>query len=225
MVAVIPARRGSKRVPQKNRLVLGGKSLLSRAIECIESSNCIDRTILSTNDPDLALEAAAFSNLELEDRPEHLAGDDATTEAAISDLVSTKNLESSTIVLLQLTSPFRTAGDITALIGKMRESGASSGVTVSRWRSPPSRPFGPCSGDDVLGPGPELDYPAIREVQNARWAVNGAVYVFTADYIKRTGKLYDENSAIHVMENWRAIDIDYPDDVEVARAIAEFRKI
>lgn len=225
LVAIIPARCGSKRVPQKNRIVIGDRSLLDRTVDCIESSGRIGRIILSTDDAALARDAAVYSNMRVADRPDHLAGDGATTEDVIRHLIRTENLAKSTIVLLQLTSPFRIGEDITALLNEMRKTGAKSGVAVCRWRIPPSKPFGPVSNTHNLGRSPRIDYPAMREIHNNHWAINGAIYIFQADEFGRSGKLYDENSAIHVMPNWRSLDIDYEDDVFIAMAIAKARDL
>ncbi|WP_193188762.1 acylneuraminate cytidylyltransferase family protein [Nisaea sediminum] len=225
VVAIIPARCGSKRVPQKNRLVIGDRSLLDRTAGCIERSGCIDRIILSTDDPDLARDAASYPSIRVAARPDRLAGDDATTEDVIRHLIRTENLAKSTIVLLQLTSPFRTGRDIAELLEEMRKTAAKSGVAVCRWRLPPSPPFGEVSDMHVLGRSPRIDYSPMRSIHNEHWAINGAMYIFQADEFGRSGKFYDENSAIHVMPNWRSIDIDYQDDVEIATAIAKARNL
>tara|TARA_R110002012_G_scaffold47897_1_gene125139 strand:- start:2172 stop:2756 length:585 start_codon:yes stop_codon:yes gene_type:complete len=186
----------------------------------IAESAVISRIILSTDDPDLIETANQYSNIECDQRPTELATDETTSADVIRYIVRNKNLQHCRIILLQLTSPFRTGADITALLHQMEKSKASSGVSVCRWRSPPSPPFGTATDRATLGPECVAPGKTLSDLQNQAWAVNGAIYIFDPEVFMRTGKLYDARSAIHIMEPWRSIDIDYEDDVKIADAIA-----
>ncbi|WP_323798088.1 acylneuraminate cytidylyltransferase family protein [Nisaea sp.] len=219
-VAIIPARKGSKRVKGKNRLIIGGQTLLDRTIAAIEESGAIQRSILCTDDLDLIQAAKKHSLLESDLRPAELSADSTSSTDVLRYLIAKMGLEDSRIILLQLTSPFRTAEDIKTLLQRMVDSGQSSGVSVCRWRMPPSPPFG--NTDDIMKLGDEaLLNSNMRSIAHDRtWAINGALYVFEAEKFMQTGQLYTSNAAIHVMETWRSVDIDYNDDVKIAKALA-----
>lgn len=226
LVAVIPARAGSKRLPDKNRLTVGGKSLLTRTVTAARNTPQISTIFLSSNDPDLIADAAQFSEIKIRRRPANLATDSAPSEDVLRDLIEAEGLQKTRIVLLQLTSPFRTEGDITALLAQMRRRGASSGVSVCHYRTPASPPFGATDNSVCLGP---LRASAAdtrpKGCVTGRWALNGAIYIFSSQEFLQTNRLYCDDSAIHVMENWRSIDIDYPDDYVLAEAIAQTQAI
>lgn len=224
-VAIIPARKGSKRVTGKNRLTIGGKTLLERTAAAIEDSGVVNEAILSTDDPELIEAEKNNPAIKCIMRPKDLSGPTTTTESVLRYLIDSLSLIESRIILLQLTSPFRTGSDVKQLYSLMDNRKKSTGVSVCRWRTPPSVPFGEAREPNQLGKRIfEKSNEAIR-AQDSSWAVNGAVYIFDAKIFMETGRMYNEESAIHVMENWRSIDIDYDDDVKIAQAIAEFYAI
>lgn len=111
VLAVIPARSGSKRCPGKNLRDFRGKQLIAWSIEAAKESKYIDRLVLSTEDP--AIKWCAQSYLcEVVDRPAKLATDTASNE----DVLRHAWTDEDWIVLLQPTSPLRTAKDIDTCI-------------------------------------------------------------------------------------------------------------
>lgn len=221
-VAIIPARKGSKRVRGKNRLSIGGRTLLDRTMDAVRQSGAIVSTVLSTDDPDLIEIAAHYPDVECDQRPPDLATDETSSVDVIRYIIRSKGLKHCRIALLQLTSPFRTGDDINTLLQHMEQSRASSGVSVSRWRTPPSPPFGTATDKTRLGIERDISKTVYSSLQNQVWALNGAIYIFDSENFLRTGTLYDEKSVIHIMESWRSIDIDYDDDVKIADSIASY---
>ena len=110
IVAIIPARGGSKGIPKKNIINFLGKPLLSHSIEYAKESNLVTSIYVSTDDnkiEDVAIEYGA----EIIHRPNSISGDNATTESAIEHFL--ENISNpDIIVLLQPTSPLRTSRDI-----------------------------------------------------------------------------------------------------------------
>ena len=102
-LGVIPARKGSKRFPGKNRSLFRGKSLVTWAVEQGLASD-LDMVVISTDDPEI------LEPVEIIDRPEHLATDTATSEDVLRHALSLYPHDS--VMLLQPTSPLRTAWDI-----------------------------------------------------------------------------------------------------------------
>ncbi|MEK6900492.1 MAG: acylneuraminate cytidylyltransferase family protein, partial [Nanoarchaeota archaeon] len=109
IVAIIPARGGSKRIPRKNIKLLAGKPLIAYTIEAAKRSASLDRIFVSTEDEEIA-KVASYYGAEIIKRPDILATDNATTESVLCHAVN--NLEKEgyfpeLVVLLQPTSPLR----------------------------------------------------------------------------------------------------------------------
>src|SRR5690349_4345310 len=112
VIAVIPARGGSKRVPRKNLSLCGGKALIAHTFEAAKSSQFLDRVILSTDDEEIATMGRQFGIEVPFLRPANLAADDAPMAPVLqhvldwTDAAAPINIDA--LVLLQPTSPLRT---------------------------------------------------------------------------------------------------------------------
>ena len=113
VLAVIPARGGSKRVPRKNLRLFRGKPLLAWAYDAAKHSRYIDRTIVSTEDAEITALCKTLG-IPCIPRPADLAQDDSTSEDVLRNVLAM--YASDWIVLLQPTSPLRTTEDIDACI-------------------------------------------------------------------------------------------------------------
>src|SRR5271157_4483986 len=114
VIAVIPARGGSKSVPGKNIRSLGGKPLLAWSIDVARQVSEIDRIIVSTDDAQIASVGRAHG-AEVYARPAHLATDEALVIDALKDLLETLQAEGETpewVIVLEPTCPLRTAEDV-----------------------------------------------------------------------------------------------------------------
>ena len=113
VLAVIPARGGSKRFPRKNVALFQGKPLIQWAWEAALGSKYIDRVVLSTEDREIAKLAGA-NHITVVMRPDELASDDALNEDVLRHALTI--FAADWVVLLQPTSPLRTKEDIDACI-------------------------------------------------------------------------------------------------------------
>ena len=129
MLAIIPARKGSKRLKDKNKRLLCGKPMIEYTIEEAKKSKYIDNIIISTDDPYMNQMMIKYA-VDIHWRPDKLAGDDVPTIDVIKDIV--KDMDVDTIVLLQPTSPLRTADDIDRCIEAYMTGKFSSIVTVKK---------------------------------------------------------------------------------------------
>src|SRR5262245_2152884 len=113
--AVIPARGGSKGIIGKNLRVVGGKPLIAHTILAARSARCIERVVVSTDDPAIAEASRAFG-AEIVWRPSELASDTASSEAALLHALETLAREQQyrpeLLAFLQCTSPLTLAEDI-----------------------------------------------------------------------------------------------------------------
>ena len=136
ILAVIPARANSKRIPGKNLKNLGGKPLICHTIEAALRSRLLDRIVISTDIPAMARIAAKYRSTRLEvlRRAPELCGDRVTTEQVLIDAVEKLGLRGDleAVVTLLPTSPFRTPALIDGCIRLFRSKKADSVVTMSR---------------------------------------------------------------------------------------------
>ncbi|MEV0126442.1 N-acylneuraminate cytidylyltransferase [Streptomyces sp. NPDC050703] len=134
VLAVIPARGGSKGVPAKNLAPVGGVPLVGRAIrECL-AARLVTDVVVSTDDHVIA-EAARTAGAEVVLRPAAIAGDTATSEAAVLHAMDAHEAlhgaRTDAVLLVQCTSPFLTREDIDGVASAVVENGADTAVTVA----------------------------------------------------------------------------------------------
>jgi YrbI family 3-deoxy-D-manno-octulosonate 8-phosphate phosphatase len=134
VLAVIPARGGSKGVPAKNLATVGGDPLVVRAVRACLGAGLVTDVAVSTDDSGIAA-AARAAGAQVVERPAEIAGDTATSEAAVLHAVdvceSRTGVPVEAVLLVQCTSPFITREDIDAVAGAVVEGGADSALTVA----------------------------------------------------------------------------------------------
>lgn len=136
VVAVIPARGGSKSIPKKNMMIFGGKPLISYVLEVATQCSEIERTICTTDDNEI-VDFCLGRGVEVAQRPPYLATDESKISDVLEDLISglleKDDLFPEIVVLLQPTSPFVTQRDLTRCISLLRgNSGLNSVQTICR---------------------------------------------------------------------------------------------
>lgn len=218
VLAVIPARGGSKGVPRKNIRMIGGKPLIAWSIREAKKSRWIDRMILSSEDPEI-IEAARGLGCEVPFvRSMSLAGDEATTSEVIADALEHLPGYDYT-VLIQPTSPLVAVEDIDGCIEKCRTKGATSCVTVSE---PFSSPFWMYTMDEEDSLAPILDGEYLtkrRQEFPLLYEVNGAVYVAETGFFLKNGNFLSPEMIGYVMPQERSFEIDTELDMTVAEAL------
>ncbi|ANK82343.1 MAG: hypothetical protein TEF_17260 [Rhizobiales bacterium NRL2] len=218
VLAVLCGRGGSKGLPRKNVLDLGGKPVIAWSVEAAHASRLLDRCVVSTDDEEIA-DAARNAGGDVPFlRPAELATDTAPVTEAMIHAVENLPERYDIVVLLHATSPFRTGGDIDDCISMLVETGAETCVTFSEMIKPPSyivqidersrmRPL------EVSG--------LLRRRQETvkHYLPNAAVYAVWTDFLLRERKVYSKDTAALVTPHERAIDIDGPLDLEIARGL------
>jgi|JI10StandDraft_1071094.scaffolds.fasta_scaffold59491_2 CMP-N-acetylneuraminic acid synthetase len=127
VLVIIPARGGSKGVPQKNIKLLGGKPLIAHAIECALGSKKASKIVVSTDDDAIALAANQYP-IEVVKRPSELAEDDSNVVTAVTYTYDYLKEDFDIIVLLQPTAPLRTSADLDAVIDLLEKNKNADGV-------------------------------------------------------------------------------------------------
>ncbi len=217
MIAIIPARGGSKGLPGKNIRPLNGKPLIAYAIEAALKAKHIDRVIISTDDEGIARVAMEYGAELPFMRPAELASD---TAMAIDNYIYTigrleqeggKSIDG--FVVLQPTSPLRIAEDIDGAIELFERKGADSVISYCQ----EAHPISWHKYLDEEGRFENIFNTNIKNRQENRvsYYPNGAVYVFRTSMI-RDRKYYTDNSYAYVMPRTRSVDIDFIEDFEYA---------
>jgi CMP-N,N'-diacetyllegionaminic acid synthase len=127
VLVIIPARGGSKGVPQKNIKLLGGKPLIAHAIECALASKKASKIVVSTDDDAIASAANQYP-IEVVKRPSELAEDDSNVVTAVTYTYGYLKEDFDVIVLLQPTAPLRTSADLDAVIDLLEKNKKADGV-------------------------------------------------------------------------------------------------
>jgi N-acylneuraminate cytidylyltransferase len=223
VVAVIPARGGSKSVPGKNIRPLRGKPLLAWSIDVARQVSEIDRIIVSTDDAQIASVGRDYG-AEVYVRPPHLATDEALVIDALKDLLQTLYAERETpewVILLEPTCPLRTPDDVRACLELVAQGGYDSVATFKDAELNPHRAWRFVDGVPevfIAGAVPWLP----RQKLPKAYQLNGAVYVFRADMLaKETKSLLVGKLGAVLMPRERSQDIDDSVDFTIVEALLE----
>jgi CMP-N,N'-diacetyllegionaminic acid synthase len=214
VLAIIPARGGSKGVPGKNIRIIGGKPLLSWTIEAAQSSQFIDRTILSSDDEDIMRVAKACGCDVPFVRPAELATDEANPVDAVLHAIDTIEEKYDYIVLLQVTSPLRDTQDIDKCIQLCVDSDAESVVSVVEADKSPYWMY-MLDEDKKIKPILESENrPKRRQGAATVYELNGAVYVIKTDCLKSRKAFVSDETLAYIMPKSRSLDIDTELDIK-----------
>ncbi|MEM2963781.1 MAG: acylneuraminate cytidylyltransferase family protein [Candidatus Anstonellales archaeon] len=225
IVGIIPARGGSKGLPRKNILPLGGKPLLSYTIEAALQSR-IDRTIVSTEDVEIA-EIAKKIGAEVPFlRPKKLATDTASSLSVILhalNYLDKNKYHSDVIVFLQPTSPFRTHKHINAALELLLDSDVDSVISVCEAEYHPYWMFWKES-DDALREFIKIkDKPLRRQDLPTLYRINDAIVISRRSYfdkVKENSPCFNPRSVKgYVMDRVSSIDINDKFDFLLAEFI------
>ncbi|MGW2052958.1 cytidylyltransferase domain-containing protein [Streptomyces sp. NPDC001840] len=227
VLAVIPARGGSKGVPAKNLAPVGGVPLVVRAVRASLAARRVTDVVVSTDDAAIA-EAARNAGAEVVLRPAAIAGDTATSEAAVLHAMDAyeamRGVAADVVLLVQCTSPFITAEDLDGVAGAVTEDGADSALTVAPthgfiWRedSAGSADAGASGGYGVNHD--KANRPR-RQDRPQEYLETGAAYAMRADGFRAANHRFFGRTALVKTDAARVLEIDDPHDLARARALA-----
>jgi CMP-N,N'-diacetyllegionaminic acid synthase len=228
VLAIVPARGGSKGVPDKNLRTLAGRTLLDRVADTARRSGVIDRIVLTTDSEAIAA-AARGAGLDVPFmRPASLAQDDTPMLPVVRhavDELSRAGWGADLIVLLQPTSPLRKPDHISDAVTLLRSSGADSVVSVVEIPRHLSPDYVMRIDDGVLRPF-LTEGAGISRRQDARAAYSrdGTVYAFRRATLERFGNIYGENCRPLLISPADSLSIDSPDDWTNAERILAARE-
>lgn len=222
IVAIIPARGGSRGIPRKNIRELAGKPLIAYTIETALGSRMLDRVIVSTDDEKIA-EVTKECNAEVILRPMELAQDTTPTEPVLQHTIryleEKENYSPDLIVLLQPTSPIRNKDDIDNAIKKLIDTDADSLLSV-------------CESHSFLWklkggvPTPiNYDYKNRKRRQeiDKEYKENGSIYITKRAILMEGNNRLGGKIQIYVMNETSSIEVDTLFDFRIAECIMRYK--
>ena len=216
VLALIPARGGSKGVPGKNVRPAGGKPLIAWTVEAAKASRYVDRVILSSDDAAIAEAAARFGCEVPFVRPAELATDKADSMSVVRHALGALSERYDLLLLLQPTSPLRTAADIDAALERCLQGETQTCVSVCE---PDKSPYWMMTmpADHTVQPlFPPEQVPARRQDAPPIFALNGAIYIAPTAHLAAGGGFVIKGTIGYVMPKERSLDIDTELDLRFA---------
>lgn len=219
VLAVIPARGGSKRLPRKNIMKLCGRPLISYTIDAVKNATLITHWLVSTEDEAIKRVAQECRAPVPFIRPPDLATDTVRNVEvvlhALKSMEESKGITYDMIVLLQPTSPIRDATHIDEAIKKLWESDLPTLAAVKgpfQKRDPILKRI---NSDGNLIPYCTHSNPELRE---PFYIYNAALYAVKRDYFVNNKKLISDKQVPFIMDKFHSVDVDQLEDMLVAEA-------
>ena len=217
VLAVIPARRGSRGIPGKNLRLLAGRPLIHWTIDAALNSEYVDRVVVSTDDSDVK-DIARERGVSVIDRPASIAGDHSTSAQVIAHALEQDPAEGF-FVYLQPTSPLRTFGDIDSCLELLSRGDCEGVVSVVETVEHPEWMYRLDENDLSLTPVIESKkYPRRQDLPRAV-KLNGAVYCAGSEFLRPDGDFFRLRLLGFDMPQIRSLDIDVIEDLEAAETL------
>jgi N-acylneuraminate cytidylyltransferase len=214
ILAIIPARGGSKGIPRKNLRDLGGRPLLTYTVEAALRAESIDRVVVSTDDADIARVAGELG-VDVVIRPPEISGDTASSETALlhalDELRDGEGYEPDLVVFLQATSPLRRASDIDDAVRRLEAEGLDSLFSACRvhgfvWRR---------QDDRLHSVSYDFSNRQRRQDLGEDLLENGSIYVFKPSVLRETGNRLGGTIGVSEMDPLCSFQVDEPGDLEL----------
>lgn len=222
--AIIPARGGSKGIPGKNLQQVGGVPLIARTVRAALLARSVSHVYVSTDSHEIAT-CAEQAGASIIQRPDSISGDTASSEDALLHACEVWNQAGSlpdALVFLQTTSPFTTSADIDGAVAKLDSEPADVVLGVAAHHR-----FQWCQNEDgcLSAVGHDMFSRPRRQELSNRFVETGALYVMrTPGFVKSRFRFFGKVVG-HELPEESMLEIDTPQDLLVARAIADSRTL
>jgi CMP-N-acetylneuraminic acid synthetase len=227
LLAIVPARAGSKGVPGKNKAPIKGRPLIDYTVAALKASKSVDGILITTDDEDILKLYAGRDDIFLLRRPAELATDTATTSAAVKHALQAWEAAGrgrpEAIFLAQPTTPLRRAADIDAAYKLFRDTGGTSLISCCRvdgMRHPRDMYRKRADGHGEIFIADPHDRTTRHDYEEL-YQRNGAIYMVSLTYFANEARLRSFTPVIYEMPWERSINIDGPGDLLIAKALIE----
>ena len=215
-LALIPARGGSKGIPGKNLQEVEGVSLVGRSVQAALASTRVSRVVVSTDDDAIAA-ASRSHGAEVVRRPEHLAGDTASSESALLHALEQLSMDGPLppqLVFLQCTSPFTSGEQIDQVLAALDAPAVNSSFAVAAWHGFLWRSDGRGINHDPHQPRQR------RQDLEPAYLETGAIYAMDMAAFRDSGSRFCPPWQPVVIKH-PGPEIDTPSDLALCRALAQ----
>lgn len=216
VIALIPARGGSKGVKRKNIRILNGYPLIAYSIKAALSSDIVDQVWVSTDDCEISEIAKQFGAMIIE-RPDYLAKDSSSAVEVVEHFKDTLsealNEQDTMLVYLQPTSPMRNALHLDTALLEMERANVSNLVSVVKCKSSPYKSFKFNENNMLQSLFGERSSNSNRQDLPQCYYPNGAIYAFMLKDFKKRGGFPSDGAFPFVMTDRDSVDIDSEDDL------------
>lgn len=216
VLALIPARGGSKGVPRKNMRMISGKPLVEYTLQAAFDSNCITAIYVSSDDDEILMHGQAFGAIAVR-RPAEYATDAASASDVLKhflDVLPTELIQQDPYLLyLQPTSPLRTGLHIDAALKMIADRGVHTLLSVVELAKSPFKAFTLDPGGNLQSLFDERLSNASRQELPKTYMPNGAIYVFRVSDFRHRGGFPSNGSIPYLMSDAASLDIDTEQDI------------
>lgn len=224
MIAIIPARGGSKGLPGKNIKNLCGKPLIAYTIEAALKSKGIERVIVTTDSEEIAEVAKKYGAEVPFLRPAELAGDTSSAIDvylhAVSYLQEELGEKIDKFMVLLPTAPLRTTDNIEEAIKEFKEKKAKTLISVKEADTPISWYYQMDDKSRIKSLGLDKDKAVSNRQENRNYYIpNGAIYILDTELLKKERTYYCENTVAYIMDGKESVDIDNELDFMMAEVL------
>lgn len=217
ILAIIPARSGSKGLKNKNLKKIGGLSLVEIAIKNSQISKYLDKIIVTTDDPKILKFQSKYKKISFIKRKKKLAKDNSKMVDVVLDTYKRTKSDFDYILILQVTCPFRTTVDIDTSIKKFSYRNADTLVSVTRMEDfHPARMYK--MKNKFLIPINRSKSAMNRQLLPSIYHRNGLIYLFKSKNLK-FNSFYGKKIISYEIPKSRSLNIDDPIDLIYARAL------
>jgi N-acylneuraminate cytidylyltransferase len=218
IIAIIPARGGSKGIPKKNITNFLNKPLITHTIEYAKKSILVDNIYVSTDDEDIC-KLSLDSGIQVINRPGNLSNDTASTESALLHALDNIKTKPDAIVLLQPTSPLRPKGSLDKAIKHFFSEKYDSLLSIS----PTHRFFWETKNKTAI---PKYNYkkrPRRQDIplDEIKYVENGSLYISTYDNLISNQNRLGGNIGFIIFNEQYSYEIDTPTDLKILTSIAQ----
>jgi YrbI family 3-deoxy-D-manno-octulosonate 8-phosphate phosphatase len=219
LIAIIPARGGSKGIPGKNLREVGGQPLVALSVRAALDSGCCERVVVTTDSEDIAA-AARAAGAEVVERPAELAGDTASSESALLHALDALNQrgvpDPDALMFLQCTSPLTRACDLSGMVEHWERAGADVALAVT-----PSHAFlwRPGADGALEGVNHDSSVRLRRQDLPPEYRETGAAYLMRTAGFRAGGHRFFGKVVPWVIPAERSVDVDDRFDLELVRSL------
>jgi CMP-N-acetylneuraminic acid synthetase len=219
-LAIIPARAGSKRLPNKNMLELEGKPLVAWSIEAALNSRYIDKVLVTSDDHNI-LNLSKKYKVDVVNRPKRLSSDTSTTYDVVEHALSLQEEGFEYVVLLQPTSPLRTEKHIDEAVKLLEIKNADAVISVCEVEHPVQWSMSLSDNKDMSEFIKKIDTKRSQELEK-NYRLNGAIYICNMKKLLENKTFFlESNIFAYVMSREDSVDIDEEIDFKLAELIVK----